>query len=57
MRLSALLSAAAPGAACPSDDIEVGGIRVDSRSVRPGDLFVALRGGKSDGHDFLEAAA
>ncbi len=28
----------------------------DSRRVRPGSLFVAVRGGHSDGHDFAEAA-
>ncbi|MBN1846477.1 MAG: UDP-N-acetylmuramoyl-tripeptide--D-alanyl-D-alanine ligase [Sedimentisphaerales bacterium] len=28
----------------------------DSRQVQPGDLFVALRGEKFDGHDFLEPA-
>jgi UDP-N-acetylmuramoyl-L-alanyl-D-glutamate--2,6-diaminopimelate ligase len=57
VRLATLLAAAAPGAACPDDGIEVGGISGDSRNVRPGDLFVALRGGKADGHDFLDAAA
>jgi len=31
-------------------------IQVDSRSVLPGDLFVALEGGKSDGHRYVEAA-
>ncbi|HLU39011.1 MAG TPA: UDP-N-acetylmuramoyl-tripeptide--D-alanyl-D-alanine ligase [Planctomycetota bacterium] len=29
---------------------------VDSREVRPGDCFVALRGGQRDGHEFLAAA-
>ncbi|MBD3268395.1 UDP-N-acetylmuramoyl-L-alanyl-D-glutamate--2,6-diaminopimelate ligase [bacterium] len=29
----------------------------DSRRLRPGDLFVALRGETFDGHDFLRAAA
>lgn len=34
------------------------GAAVDSRRVRPGDLFVALPGAKVDGHDFaVEAAA
>lgn len=31
------------------------GICTDSRQIREGDLFVALRGGKFDGHDFIAA--
>jgi len=37
--------------------LEIGGIAVDSRKVRKGDLFVALRGERSDGHAFLAQAA
>ena len=37
-------------------DAPVVGVSIDSRSVRPGDLFVALRGERFDGHDFVEAA-
>ena len=33
------------------------GAAVDSRRVRPGDLFVALPGAKADGHDFAAQAA
>ncbi|HYU54323.1 MAG TPA: Mur ligase family protein, partial [Gemmatimonadaceae bacterium] len=36
---------------------EVTGISDDSRTVAPGDLFIAVRGSISDGHDFLDAAA
>ncbi|MCH7599343.1 MAG: UDP-N-acetylmuramoyl-L-alanyl-D-glutamate--2,6-diaminopimelate ligase [Myxococcales bacterium] len=32
------------------------GITYDSRKVSPGDLFIALRGSVSDGHDYLERA-
>src|SRR5262245_32806809 len=32
------------------------GVSTDTRSVRAGELFVALRGEKFDGHDFLEQA-
>jgi len=32
------------------------GVSIDSRSVRPGDLFVAIKGPKFDGHDFACAA-
>lgn len=33
------------------------GITDDSRAVKPGYLFVAVRGSERDGHDFLDAAA
>ena len=36
---------------------EANGISDDSRKVSRGDLFIAVRGWTSDGHDFLEAAA
>lgn len=35
----------------------VAGVVIDSRQVSPGDLFVALRGARADGHDYVEAAA
>jgi UDP-N-acetylmuramoyl-L-alanyl-D-glutamate--2,6-diaminopimelate ligase len=42
----------APGA----DAVEVTGLAADSRAVRPGDLFFALAGAKTDGARFIEAA-
>lgn len=33
------------------------GVATDTRSLRPGELFVALRGPRFDGHDFLGDAA
>jgi len=41
---------------CGARDFEVAGISTDSRTVKPGDLFVALVGGNFDGHDFLRRA-
>lgn len=32
------------------------GVAIDSRTVRPGDLFVALKGPRFDGHDFAAEA-
>ncbi|MCP5363898.1 MAG: UDP-N-acetylmuramoylalanyl-D-glutamyl-2,6-diaminopimelate--D-alanyl-D-alanine ligase [Hyphomicrobiales bacterium] len=32
------------------------GVSIDSRSIAPGDLFVAIRGPSFDGHDFVAAA-
>lgn len=37
-------------------DLSVCGVSVDSRAVRPGDLFVALRGVRHDGHGFVGEA-
>ena len=34
----------------------VGEIIIDSRLVKPGDLFAAFKGDKADGHDYIEAA-
>jgi UDP-N-acetylmuramoyl-L-alanyl-D-glutamate--2,6-diaminopimelate ligase len=37
-------------------DIEITGIAYDSRKVRQGDVFVAIKGEHVDGHDFIEDA-
>lgn len=39
------------------DTVAVGGLAVDSRRVRPGDLFFALPGTKLNGWDFIPEAA
>ena len=39
-----------------NSDPVIRGMGYDSRQVSPGDLFVALRGAVSDGHDFIERA-
>ena len=35
----------------------VTGVQIDSRRVKPGDLFIAIKGEKVDGHDFIDMAA
>jgi UDP-N-acetylmuramoyl-L-alanyl-D-glutamate--2,6-diaminopimelate ligase len=37
-------------------DQEVGGLTYDSRGTHPGQVFFAVPGEKSDGHDFIDAA-
>src|SRR4051794_32860781 len=37
-------------------DIEITSIAYDSRAVRPGSLFVAIRGFHTDGHTFIPQA-
>jgi len=49
--VAAAAGARAEGAAALS------GVAVDSRKVRPGDLFVAIPGARVDGHDFAGDAA
>jgi UDP-N-acetylmuramoyl-L-alanyl-D-glutamate--2,6-diaminopimelate ligase len=63
MRLSELLGALPAEhrpletvAAEPEDDPVIRGIAYDSRGVAAGDLFFALRGSQSDGHDHLAQA-
>lgn len=48
--------AAWAGAACVDTGTVVGGVSTDSRSVRPGELFIAIQGEKFDGHDHVAAA-
>ena len=43
--------------ACVTDlDMQITGVSCDSRAVRKGELFVAIKGFKSDGHDFIKQA-
>ena len=37
-------------------EVEIIGIAIDSRAVKPGYLFVAMKGGNVDGHDFIRKA-
>ncbi|MBI5351407.1 MAG: UDP-N-acetylmuramoyl-L-alanyl-D-glutamate--2,6-diaminopimelate ligase [Chloroflexi bacterium] len=37
-------------------DVEVTGITIDSRAARPGYLFVAMKGGSMDGHNYIQKA-
>ncbi len=48
------IAAATGGTA--SGDFQCAGVEMDSRDVRPGDLFVALKGEAMDGHKFVEKA-
>ncbi len=37
-------------------DVTIHGIAIDSRAVQPGQLFVALTGGTTDGHNYIQKA-
>ena len=56
-RPASLLMQGMPHYACGAmDRAKISGITVDSREVKPGDLFVAIQGEKVDGHQFVEEA-
>ena len=56
MKLSELLKAISPVTVSSQADPEIAGLYYDSRQVRPGGLFFALRGVSSDGHRFIPDA-
>jgi UDP-N-acetylmuramoyl-tripeptide--D-alanyl-D-alanine ligase len=39
-----------------SAQVQVSSITTDSRKIQPGSLFIAIKGEKSDGHDFISQA-
>ncbi len=34
--------------------LRINGVSIDSRTIKDGELFVAIRGGRFDGHDFIQ---
>lgn len=39
-----------------SDEVTFSGVSIDSRTIKNGDVFFAIKGEKFDGHSFIEAA-
>src|SRR5574340_460349 len=54
LTLAEIARATAGSAAQP--DIVVDGVSTDTRTLRRGELFIALRGERFDGHDFVDTA-
>ena len=52
----AVREALGPRPGTPPMDLEFRGVSTDSRTVEPGDLFIALEGDRFDGHDFVRDA-
>lgn len=34
----------------------INGVAIDSRTIKPGDLFIAIKGERTDGHDYVDKA-
>jgi len=56
MSRSLAFFAESSGARLVGADCEFAAVSIDSRTLAPGDLFVALRGERFDGHDYAAAA-
>lgn len=56
MKLKILQSALLLSRLIGDGDVEISGIELDSRKVKPGDLFVCINGAKADGHKYAEQA-
>jgi UDP-N-acetylmuramoyl-L-alanyl-D-glutamate--2,6-diaminopimelate ligase len=56
MKLAEIVKRVKPLAVVGPLDQEITGIAYDSRRVMPGHMFVAMRGERTDGHRFVEAA-
>lgn len=56
MKLQDLLKGIAVLESTAAPDTEINEVRYDSRAVRPGDLFVAIRGYATDGHQYIGKA-
>lgn len=41
---------------CVCDDFEANGVEIDSRKVKPGDIFIAIKGNNFDGAKFIDEA-
>jgi UDP-N-acetylmuramoyl-L-alanyl-D-glutamate--2,6-diaminopimelate ligase len=56
MKLSKLLTTLSDNEVHGYVDVEITGLAQDSRQVKPGDLFVAVKGLTANGHDFIPHA-
>jgi UDP-N-acetylmuramoyl-tripeptide--D-alanyl-D-alanine ligase len=56
IQLKDILAARPINSSTPLPNVSCTGITTDSRSIAPGNVFLALRGDKFDGHAFVESA-
>ena len=56
MKLNELLKNITPIKIIGKDDVEITGVNIDSRRIKTGHLFVAMKGTQVDGHQFIGKA-
>src|SRR5215813_13050828 len=57
LKLSQIAQLAGAWLSSGDGTVVINKVSTDSRTIKPGELFVALRGENFEGHDFIEAAA
>ena len=56
MKLQELLANIKPLRIEGSTDVDITGVNIDSRKIKGGHLFVAMKGTQTDGHKFIPKA-
>lgn len=56
MILNAIIENIQPLKVAGETSLEITGVNIDSRQVKPGDIFIAMRGTQVDGHRFIPMA-
>lgn len=56
MKLSDVLAKVQPLETKGDKDVEITGVQMDSRKIKKGDLFVAVKGTQTDGHAYISKA-
>ena len=56
MKLNEVLKNITPIKIVGNDNVEITGVNIDSRRIKAGHLFVAIRGTQVDGHQFIDRA-
>ena len=56
MKLSDVLAKVQPLETKGDKDVEITGVQMDSRKIKKGDLFVAVKGAQTDGHAYISKA-
>ncbi|MDO4215421.1 MAG: UDP-N-acetylmuramoyl-L-alanyl-D-glutamate--2,6-diaminopimelate ligase, partial [Bacteroidales bacterium] len=56
MKLKEILAKITPTQIVGNEEVEISGINIDSRQIKEGHLFVAVKGTQADGHNYIGKA-
>lgn len=56
MKLKEILAKITPTQIVGNEEVEISGINIDSRQIKEGHLFVAVKGTQADGHNYISKA-